>query len=235
MKLRRSFDRKVTNLAKACGKQARIANCFGLPSGKSYSCIGETEVCKQVCYAGRLEKLYPSVKKLLLQNWNLLREASYSTTVSLLAAMVDEFKVDCDKWQARPIFRIHWDGDFFHERYWLAWADVVCRNPDIKFWVYTRVEAAAVDLRNIANLSLYYSTDSENVEIGTRLNADYGIKLASLGYTFEAAKQLTDVRSVKCPENRGSMPLISASGSACDRCSLCVTSDKNVLFSISKK
>ena len=57
-KLKRSNDRKVANAVSPNGKTATIANTFGLPAGKAYSCPGETPTCKKVCYAGKLEKIY---------------------------------------------------------------------------------------------------------------------------------------------------------------------------------
>ena len=53
--LRRSKDRKVTNAVSPNGKTPLIANTFGLPSGKAYSCPGATSVCEKICYAGKLE------------------------------------------------------------------------------------------------------------------------------------------------------------------------------------
>ncbi len=58
MKLKRSNDRKVANAVSKNGKTPAIANTFGLPAGRDYSCPGATSVCESVCYAGKLEKLY---------------------------------------------------------------------------------------------------------------------------------------------------------------------------------
>ena len=89
-KLLRSKDRKVANAVTPNGKQASIANTFGLPAGKAYSCPGATSVCESVCYAGKLEKVFPSVKVNLLHNWELLRNADGLTMVMLLTDMIDE-------------------------------------------------------------------------------------------------------------------------------------------------
>ena len=94
MKLKRSNDRKVANLVTKNGKQAAIANTFGLPAGKAYSCPGATSVCESVCYAGKLEKVFPSVKVNLLHNWNLLKDATHETMVALLNEMIIDFKND---------------------------------------------------------------------------------------------------------------------------------------------
>jgi hypothetical protein len=157
----------------------------------------------------------------------------------LLSAMIDEFVIDCNKKNAPKLFRIHWDGDFFSDTYTNAWRNVITNYPDIQFWVYTRVEAAAVMLKGIPNLSLYYSTDSENKQIGVSLKKDHGIRLAYLAKNFAIGqadmKELFNRPGAKCPENLKAIPLISNAGSACVSCSLCVYSKSDVVFSSSKK
>ena len=239
MKLLRSKDRKVTNAVSPNGKTATIANTFGLPSGKAYSCPGETSVCASVCYAGKLEKLFPTVKKNLLHNWELLKDADEETMVSLLSAMIDEFIIDCNKKSAPKLFRIHWDGDFFNDTYTNAWKTVILNNTDIQFWVYTRVKSAALILNGIDNLSLYYSTDSDNVKVGVDLKINNGIRLAYLAKNFAIGqadmKEMIGKVGAKCPENKKAIPLISTNGSACVSCSLCVYSKADIVFSSSKK
>ena len=238
-KLLRSKDRKVANAVTPNGKQASIANTFGLPAGKAYSCPGATTVCETVCYAGKLEKIFPGVKKNLLHNWELLKDADGVTMSSLLNEMIDEFIVDCNKRNAPKLFRIHWDGDFFNDTYTMAWKEVILNYPDIQFWVYTRVKSAALILKGTQNLSLYYSTDSENKEIGVELKKDHGIRLAYLAKNFAIGqadmKELTNRPGAKCPENLKAIPLISAKGSACVSCSLCVYSKSDIVFSATKK
>jgi hypothetical protein len=123
--LKRSFDRKVANLVTKNGKQAAIANTFGLPAGKAFSCPGATSVCESVCYAGKLEKLFKGVKTNLLHNWELLKDADQKTMEKLLSAMIDEFVIDCNKKNAPKLFRIHWDGDFFNDTYTNAWKNII--------------------------------------------------------------------------------------------------------------
>jgi hypothetical protein len=239
MPLLRSKDRKVTNAVSPNGKTPTIANTFGLPAGKSYSCPGATSVCESVCYAGKLEKVFPTVKKNLLHNWELLKDADSDTMVSLLSEMIDEFIKDCDKRNAQKLFRIHWDGDFFNDTYTNAWKTVILNNPSIQFWVYTRVKSAALILKDTANLSLYYSTDSENVKIGVDLKINNGIRLAYLAKNFAVGqadmKEMIGKVGAKCPENNKQIPLISTKGSACVSCSLCVYSKSDIVFSSSKK
>ena len=238
-KLLRSKDRKVANAVTPNGKQASIANTFGLPAGKAYSCPGATSVCESVCYAGKLEKVFPTVKKNLLHNWELIKDADGETMVRLLNEMIIDFKADCVKRNAKMLFRIHWDGDFFNDTYAYAWKIIIDKHPDIQFWVYTRVKSAALILKDIPNLSLYYSTDSENKAIGIGLKTDHGVRLAYLAKNFEIGqsdmKELTGKVGAKCPENKKAIPLISTAGSACVSCSLCVYSKSDIVFSASKK
>ena len=239
LKLKRSNDRKVANLVTKSGKQAAIANTFGLPAGKAFSCPGATSVCESVCYAGKLEKLFKGVKANLLHNWDLLKDADQDTMVSLLSAMIDEFIADCNKKDAPKLFRIHWDGDFFNDTYTNAWKTVILNNTDIQFWVYTRVKSAALILKDIDNLSLYFSTDSENVKTGVDLKIKSGVRLAYLSKNFAIGqadmKEMIGKPGAKCPENLKAIPLISTNGSACVSCSLCVYSKSDIIFSASKK
>ena len=239
MKLKRSNDRKVANAVSKNGKTPTIANTFGLPSGKDYSCPGETSVCSKVCYAGKLERVYKGVRENLLHNWNLLKDADHDTMEALLQDMIDDFKKDCDKRNAEKLFRIHWDGDFFSDEYAFVWKHIILNNPDIQFWVYTRVASAANILKDIDNLSLYFSTDSENKDIAISLNKDKGIKLAYLADTFAIGqadlKEMIGKVGAKCPENKKAIPLISEKGSACVTCSLCVYNKADIVFSVKKK
>jgi ferredoxin len=239
MKLKRSNDRKVANAVSPNGKTPTIANTFGLPAGKDYSCPGATSVCESVCYAGKLERIYKGVRDNLLHNWNLLKDADHDTMENLLQDMINDFRADCDKRNAPKLFRIHWDGDFFNDTYTFAWKHVILNNPDIQFWVYTRVATAADMLKGIENLSLYFSTDKDNKDIAINLNKDKGIRLAYLADTFAIGqadmKEMIGRPGAKCPENLKAIPLISKEGSACVSCGLCVYNKADIVFSAKKK
>jgi len=239
LKLKRSNDRKVANLVTKNGKQAAIANTFGLPAGKAFSCPGATSVCESVCYAGKLEKLFKGVKANLLHNWDLLKDADGETMVRLINEMIIDFKNDCKKKDAPMLFRIHWDGDFFNDTYTYAWKVVIDKHPDIQFWVYTRVKSAALILKDVSNLSLYFSADSENVKTAVDLKINSGVRMAYLAKNFAIGqadvKEMTGRPAAKCPENNKQIPLISTAGSACVSCSLCVYSKSDIIFSASKK
>lgn len=236
-----SKDRKVTNAVNKSGKQATIANTFGLPAGMDYSCGGATSVCESVCYAGKLEVLFPSVKKNLLHNWELLKDADRGEAEDLLGNLLEKFERDCERRGAEKIFRIHWDGDFFNETYLQAWIEIIRRHSTVIFWVYTRQAFAAVGLHKafLPNLAIYFSADEQNLPVAKMLRETYGIRIAMLGKTFQEGqarmREITGKPGGKCPENLGVLPLISTEGSACARCRLCVDGKADIVFSSSKK
>lgn len=239
--LKLTKDRKVTNAVNAAGTQAAIHNAFGLPAGSEYSCGGMTDVCGEICYADRLEDLYPSVRNLVLHNWDLLKDASHEEMATLLDEMIAKFVKASDKRGAEKIFRIHWDGDFFSEDYTSAWIDVMRKYDSVQFWVYTRQAFAvrSLSLAQLPNLALYFSADRANLAVARAMRKTYAVRLAMLGTTFQEGqammKDITGKPGGKCPENLGSLPLISAEGSACARCRLCVVGKADVVFSSSKK
>ena len=238
MALQRSKDRKVTNAVSPNAKSATIANTFGLPAGKQYSCPGATSVCEKICYAGKLEKVYNRVKNVLVSNYEQLVNASELEQYNLIADMIADFVADCDKRNAPKLFRIHWDGDFFNEQYTRAWAKVIRDFDDVQFWVYTRSSFAVPILTGIANLSLYFSTDSDNTGLAIALKDKYGVKLAYLSDTFANGKRdfetIQSKSPVPCPENNLKLKLISPTGSACVTCGQCIFARNDILFSASK-
>ena len=242
MKLERSKDRKVANLVSVIksGNRPKIANAFGLPSGVQFSCPMATSICSKVCYAGRIEKMYKRTGDQLLRNWELVREADYSTLVEMIGWMIKDFVFDCERYDAPKLFRIHWDGDFFSVDYVNAWKTVILENPDVRFWVYTRTPYAFEALDGIENLGLYFSTDSDNRKIaeGLRAKAKTG-RLAVLANTFadgaEVMKDITGKVGAKCPENNKQIPLISDEASACVSCGLCLKGKVDVRFSVLKR
>jgi hypothetical protein len=244
LNLRRSTDRKTTPSANKAGKVANIANAFGLLSGADYSCPGQTEACKAVCYAGRLEKIFGGFRAVMTDNWNALSNASYSDMVNSLDAIVKDFITDADKRGCDKVFRIHHDGDFFSRGYASAWANVVKRNPSVHFWAYTRSflpGCNVVDiLADIPNLTLYLSVDVDNLEWAKVITAEYpSVKVATLTDTAdEGSDMMLSFRERKggaCPEVMGRIPLITPEGGACVSCSLCVFGKADIRFAAKGK
>ena len=245
MTLKRSHDRKTANSVSPNGKTSKIANAFGLPAGRDFSCPGATSVCESVCYAGKLEKVYKGVRNVLTNNFEQLMAATFAGKVLLIHGMITEFVAECDKRNADKAFRIHWDGDFFDREYASAWATVCRLFPDVTFWVYTRSftdKLNVVDLLvDIPNLAVYLSVDRDNEDWSREIIAEYPqIMIAALSDTMaNAANVITDIRGndkpgAKCPELIGSLPLISLKGGACFTCQLCPKGKADIRFASSK-
>lgn len=244
--LRRSHDRKTAAMSTPNGKQSKVANAFGIPAGQAFSCPGATTVCESVCYAGKLEKIFPSMRKMLMENWSILSDAhSWSQMRRLLNAMIIDFERECEKKGADKLFRIHWDGDFYSRAYASAWADVIRRHPNVRFWVYTRSftdKLNVIDIiADIPNLSVYLSVDHDNEEWADIIVAEYpDVKVAALSDTMDnAAEVIRRVRpdnrpGAKCPELIGAIPLISINGGACAVCKLCPEGKADIRFASSK-
>lgn len=232
--LKRTQDRKTANMSTPNGKQSKIANAFSLPAGNAYSCPGATSFCQSICYAGKLERIYKGFRDVVLHNWNLLKDAHIGEMASMIDEMIVNFIMDCEKHDAPKLFRIHADGDFFNMTYVRAWSRVISIHPDVQFWAYTRSDFAAEYLHNRhANLGLYFSGDSVNVETANRM-AEKGIKIAFVDTTFAKARE--SFKGVRCPEqNNKDFGIIDNNGGACVRCGLCPMARGNVLFSSSKK
>ncbi len=50
--------------------------------------------------------------------------------------MIADFKKDCVKRNAKMLFRIHWDGDFFNDTYAYAWKTVIDNNTEKIAYLY---------------------------------------------------------------------------------------------------
>ena len=234
-----STDRKVANSVTKSGN-VRIANAFGLPAGKDYSCSGATAYCEKICYAGKLEKIYKGFAKNMLANYNALQNKSTEEMTDMLRVILNDFVAKSTKWDSPLIFRIHHDGDFFSVEYTQAWINIISEFDNVQFWAYTRVVKSAVMLHkaSLDNLGLYFSGDPDNIALAGMLNKTYGIRVAFVDETFAEGKaKLAEIgiSAVKCPENNKSLPLISDKGSACSVCGLCIYERNNVLFSRKKK
>jgi hypothetical protein len=237
----RSHDRKVAHTFTGAGRSA-IANAFGLPAGREWTCAGETSECKAVCYAGRLEQAYAgTLLPVLMHNYNMLNGQSERRMRELLARMVAEYVEECDRKDV-PVgerkFRIHWDGDFGimsntenATSYPAAWARVIEANPRVRFWAYSRMANAVGYLHaaHLRNLSLYFSADKENIETAQWLQVR-GIRLAYLDETMADGRAAIG-SGVYCPENLGRLPMTGA----CVACGACIRGRSNVLFSSKRK
>ncbi len=122
---------------------------FSLPSG--YTCPGARECLsfanrntgkikdgkhtKFRCFQASAEATYPSLRKMVWNNYDALREAAKGKypvvkMVDLIMKSLEQVKFD--------ILRVHVGGDFFSKEYFRAWCIVAHRMPDKHFYAYTK-------------------------------------------------------------------------------------------------
>jgi hypothetical protein len=82
------------------------------------------------CYAASSEGPFPSVRKKRWHNFDLLKKAS---TIENMANLIQASLPSNTTY-----IRVHSSGDFFNERYFLAWLNVALNNPLLVFYGYSK-------------------------------------------------------------------------------------------------
>lgn len=119
----------------------RIAT-FSLPSG--WTCPGAQACLSRAdrntgkvtdgpeleyrCYQVSCESAYPSLRKMVWHNFDLLRGKTQNQMRDLILASLPDAE----------IIRVHVGGDFFNEDYFLAWCDVACARPHLCIYAFTK-------------------------------------------------------------------------------------------------
>ena len=115
-----------------------------------------SDLCRQHCYAHRLERIRPAMRARYEANYRLSLESSF-------ARRVHAFLVAHDV----AVVRLHVGGDFYSPAYARKWLRVMRRSPQVRFYFYTRVwrdEAMRAILERMAalpNCRVWYSCDRE--------------------------------------------------------------------------
>ena len=134
-------------------KLAKSIATFSLPAGHScpfaFECLSKSNretghikdgpFTKFRCFAASDEARSPSVRNSRWGNYNLLRACtSLEAMANLIQDSIPKGTIAC---------RVHVSGDFFSERYFLAWLNVSLNNPQIVFYGYTKATPFIVNYR----------------------------------------------------------------------------------------
>lgn len=92
------------------------------------------------CFAASLEAAFPSVRASVDKNLAILKQAK---TVEKMSTVIES---SLPALFFRNI-RVHADGDFFNQTYFMAWMEVARRNPNRLFYAYTKNLPVWVKLR----------------------------------------------------------------------------------------
>ena len=147
------FGEPNTKLKKMLKKLSLKLKTFTLPAGHSCpaakDCLSRADrVTGKIkdgpdtvfrCFAASAEATYPSLRKMVWHNFELLKEAlkldaqtgfenSPHTADLICASLPDKF----------DIMRVHVGGDYFSKKYLQAWIEVAKRNPEKIFYSYSK-------------------------------------------------------------------------------------------------
>ena len=226
-------------------------NTFGLPYGlpeNGGTCPGATfggGGCldtldghrRATCYMAKITQIYKATGQVLKDNLELLKGKTQTEMEVVLSSTVEEFVKKNSKKGDVFYFRLHYSGDFFSEEYAQAWASVIQRYPNVRFWVYSRSHHLAHIFINCRNLTFFFSVDPINFHEALKVFETVqhlpNFALAWLG--TKAAPDNAKFRWVTCPETSGKLQNDKTNG-ACSKCRLCVdnyvSKVKNIQFVI---
>ena len=199
-------------------------NSFSMLAGVEFSCIGETEACKD-CYAMKKRHLFDNVQMALARNWMLIKKLSdkkdTKTAVNKLLEIIPENS---------NLFRIHESGDFFNNWYVDVWNDVVINRRQTYFWCYVRsFELNFSKIVRQPNFALWASIDDYNKDQALDFIKRYKNSSVKLAYGPYKHNAETPESSIICPATNHKIEI----NGACNKCKLCVIKDriaKNIVF-----
>ncbi len=126
---------------------------FSLPSG--WTCPGAKDCLSKAnretgkikdgkdtefrCFQASAEAVYPSLRKMVWHNLDLIKEALMSAWRYKKDKVQTVADLICDSLPKKfDILRVHVGGDYFSKEYLLAWVEVAERNPDKVFYSYSK-------------------------------------------------------------------------------------------------
>lgn len=132
------------------------------------SCPGATDLCRNACYADRIQ----GFRKNVLNAWRVafvLAQGSLEEYEKLVLTQLSK-RWSTGKTNRMVLFahRIHESGDFFSEEYIDAWIRIAKARPLVRFYSYTRswrvpeLLPALERLAALPNVHLWASTDDES-------------------------------------------------------------------------
>jgi len=84
------------------------------------------------CFAASAEAVYPSLRKMVWHNFELIKSALKNGVDALADLICESLPNKFD------VMRVHVGGDYFSEKYLQAWIEVAKRNPDKHFYSYSK-------------------------------------------------------------------------------------------------
>lgn len=146
---------KTLNFGSGNAKLSTAITTFSLPAGHSCpfakDCLSKAnrltgkiidgKHCQFRCFAASQEALFPSVRKARWTNFEVLKNES---TVEKMASVIQASIPN-----GAGYIRVHVSGDFWSEKYFLAWLNVALNNPLKMFYGYTKATPFMVQFKKL--------------------------------------------------------------------------------------
>ena len=140
------FGEPNAKLKKLIKKLGLTLKTFTLPAG--HTCPGAKDCLSRAdretgkikdgpdtefrCFAASAEAVYPSLRKMVWHNFELIRAALDKGWEDCARLIQDSLPKKFD------VLRVHVGGDYFSEEYLMAWIHVAKQNPDKVFYSYSK-------------------------------------------------------------------------------------------------
>ena len=200
---------------------------FGLPSGQPEVCVGMTELCRQHCYARRMERLRPQILAKYQRNLQL----------SFLPDFAQRMRY-CILNQDIQVVRVHTGGDFYAPAYARQWLKVMRGLPQVRFFFYSRawrlpsIRPILEMMADLPNCRVWFSGDREcgfptavhpNIRLAWLQTAALEMPPVTSHLIFRTRplrrQPQTRLGGIRiCPEEDG---IVRQHPVTCDRCRLC--------------
>lgn len=138
------------------------------------------------CFAAQAEAQYTAVYNSRQANWDAIRLAISAGGPAQAADLLEQ-GIEANRTKHTRWVRIHESGDFFTMAYLEAWLEVARRNPDLKFYCYTK------------NLPLFLSVGLDTLPANFYVTASYGGQFDHLiglfprvAYVFKTEQEAAD-------------------------------------------
>lgn len=141
--------------------------------------ITDGQHCRFRCFAATNEARATNVRKARWRNFNIIRDAR---SVEKMAQVIQ----DSLPWGMDKV-RVHVSGDFFNERYFLAWLNVALNNPMKTFYGYTKALPHIVKYRKYLPSNFRFTASKGGTH--DHLIAKHGLNFAEVVFSLEEAEQ----------------------------------------------
>lgn len=172
-------------------KLSKSIATFSLPAGHSCpfakECLSKSDLltgritdgkyCRFRCFAATGEARATTTRKQRWNNFNILRNSKSESKIGTI--IQNSLPHGMDK------VRVHVSGDFFNERYFVAWVNVALNNPLITFYGYTKALPYLVKYRRDIPSNFRFTASRGGTH--DYLIAEHGLRSAEVVFSVQEA------------------------------------------------